>query len=145
MTKAVGIASDHAGFEYKELIKTWLEEAGYKIKDFGVYDNSRRLDYKAVKSLADGVIAKDVSRGIAICGTGLAVSIVANKVKGIRAAVCNDLYTAKKSREHNDANILAFGSRVIGFGLAQEITETWLKTAFDGGRHEERNKYIDSI
>ncbi|MBM3700967.1 MAG: ribose 5-phosphate isomerase B [Actinobacteria bacterium] len=141
----IGIGSDHAGFCYKEEIKKWLAENGYDVKDYGVFDEKSLLDYKCVKDLAEGVSAKKMYRGIVICGTGVAVSIVANKVKWIRAAVCNDIYTAIKSRQHNDLNILALGSRVVGLGHALEIVQTWLNTGFEGGRHSQRNKYIASL
>ncbi len=141
----IGLASDHAGFCYKEEIKKWLTENGHDVKDYGVFNEKSLLDYKCVKNLADGVSKGKVQRGIAICGTGIAVSIVANKVKGIRAAVCNDMYTAIKTRQHNDSNILTLGSRVVGLGRAIEIIKVWLNTDFDGGRHAQRNRYISSL
>jgi len=141
----IGLGSDHAGFCYKEEIKKWLAENGYDVKDYGVFDEKSLLDYKCVKDLAEGVSGAKVHRGIVICGTGIAVSIVANKVKGIRAAVCNDIYTAIKSRQHNDLNILALGSRVVGLGHALEIVQTWLNIGFEGDRHSQRNKYIASL
>jgi len=143
--KEIGLGGDHAGYCYKEEIKNWLGQSGYKVKDYGVFDETSRLDYKCVKSLADGVVCGEVQCGIVICGTGIAVSIVANKICGIRAALCNDIFTAKKSRQHNDANVLALGSRVVGLGHAMEIIETWLNTGFEGGRHAERNRYIASL
>ncbi len=143
--KKIGIASDHAGYDYRREIKKLLEKEGYEVNDFGVKVKKPVSGWKLVEDLASAVLDKKVERGILICGTGIAVSIAANKVRGIRAALCNDLYTAQKSREHNDSNVLAFGSRVIGLEVAKEIVKTWLKTEYEGGRHIERNKYIEYI
>lgn len=140
--KKIGIGSDHAGFKYKKEIKKCLEKENYEVIDYGIHKEIPVKDYKVVEDVAVGVINKDVERGILICGTGLGVSIAANKVKGIRAALCNDLFTAKKSREHNESNILALGSRVIGLELAKNIVKIWLETEFEGGRHIERNNFI---
>jgi len=145
MFKRVGVGADHAGFCYKEEIRKWLEEQGCQVRDFGAFDEKSRLDYKFVEPLSESLLAGEIEAGILICGTGIAVSIAANKCKGIRAALCNDIFTAKKSREHNDANVLTFGSRAIGLAHAKEIVETWLSTGFEGGRHEERNRYIESL
>ena len=143
--KKIGIASDHAGYDYRKEIKKFLESGGYEVTDFGVKAKKPVSGWRLVEDLASAVLDKKVDRGILICGTGIAVSIAANKVRGIRAALCNDLYTAQKSREHNDSNVLAFGSRVIGLEVAKEIVKTWLKTEYEGGRHIERNKYIEYI
>jgi ribose 5-phosphate isomerase B len=143
--KKIGIASDHAGYDYRTEIKKFLISEGYEVTDFGTKEKKPVSGWKLVEDLASAVLDKTVERGILICGTGIAVSIAANKVRGIRAALCNDLYTAQKSREHNDSNVLAFGSRVIGLEVAKEIVRTWLKTAYEGGRHIERNKYIEYI
>jgi ribose 5-phosphate isomerase B len=140
--KILGIGSDHAGFKYKCEIKEFLEKAGYEVKDYGIYEEVPVKEYKFVEDLCLGVTGGKVERGIVICGTGLGVSIAANKIKGIRAALCNDLYTAKKSREHNESNVLAFGSRVIGIEVAKEIVKVWLETDFEGGRHIPRNDFI---
>jgi len=143
--KKIGIASDHAGYDYRLEIKKMLAEEGYEVADFGIKEKKPVSRWKMVEDLAYAVLDNTVERGILICGTGIAVSIAANKVKGIRAALCNDLYTAQKSREHNDSNVLAFGSRVIGLEVAKEIVRIWLRTEYEGGRHIERNKYIDYI
>jgi ribose 5-phosphate isomerase B len=143
--KKIGIASDHAGFDYRHDIKSMLQDMGYEVVDFGIKDKNPINNYKMIEDCAVAVAKKSVSRGIVICGTGLAVSIASNKVRGVRAALCNDLYTARKSREHNDSNVLAFGSRVVGSDVAKEIVKIWLDTKFEGGRHVERNKYIDHI
>jgi ribose 5-phosphate isomerase B len=140
--KKVGIGSDHAGFWYKEEIIKLLAETGYAVQDFGIYEAVPVRDYKFVEDVCKGVLAGEVERGIVICGTGIAVSIAANKVKGIRAALCNDIFTAKKSREHNQSNVLAFGARVIGTDVAKEIVKVWLETDFEGGRHIPRNDFI---
>ena len=140
--KKIGIGSDHAGFWYKEEIKKLLTETGYTVKDFGIYEEVPAKNYKFVEDVCIGVISGEVERGIVICGTGVAVSIAANKVKGIRAALCGDIFTAKKSREHNQSNVLAFGARVIGIDVAKEIAKIWLETDFEGGRHIPRNDFI---
>jgi ribose 5-phosphate isomerase B len=143
--KKIGIGSDHAGFWYKEEIKKLLTEIGYIVKDFGIFEVVPAKDYKFVENVCLGVLGGEVERGILICGTGIGVSITANKVKNIRAALCNDLFTAKKSREHNQSNVLAFGARVIGLDVAKEIVRVWLETDFEGGRHIPRNDYITYI
>ena len=112
-----------------------MEDSGYKVTGFGIREEVPVKSYSMIEDLAKGVTSGDVERGIIICGTGIGVSITANKVRGIRAALCNDLYTAKKSREHNESNVLAFGARVIGLDLAKEIVRTWIDTEFEGGRH----------
>jgi ribose 5-phosphate isomerase B len=137
----VAIGSDHAGFKYKEIMKQWITELGYEVKDYGFYDEECHFDYKFVEGMAAGIISKEVCCGICICGTGIAVSICANKIRGIRAALCNDIFTAEKSRQHNDANIICIGSRVIGEELAKQIIKVWLETEFEGGRHAKRNEY----
>ena len=141
----IGIASDHAAFYYKAEVTIFLESQGYFVTDFGIKENFSVKDYKMVQDLAIAVKSGVVERGIVMCGTGIAVSIAANKVKGIRAALCNELYSARMSREHNNSNILAFGSRIVGIGLAFEIVKTWLFTEFEGGRHIERNNYLDYL
>ena len=104
----MAVGSDHAGFWYKEEIKKFLTETGYTVKDFGIYEEVPVKDYRFVEDVCIGVFSGEVERGIVICGTGIAVSIAANKVKGIRAALCNDIFTARKSREHNQSNVLGF-------------------------------------
>lgn len=143
--KKIGVASDHAAFYYKAEVIKFLENLGYFVADFGIKENVPVRDYKMVQDLAIAVKSGVVERGIVMCGTGIAVSIAANKVKGIRAALCNELYSARMSREHNDSNILAFGSRIVGLGLAFEIVKTWIGTEFEGGRHIERNDYLDYL
>ena len=134
----IAVGSDHGGFNLKRVIIEYLEERGIEYKDFGCY-TCEPVDYPDIalpvaKSVAEGRF----DRGILICGTGIGISIAANKVSGIRAALCHDCFSARASREHNDANILAMGERVIGPGLAREIVDIWLRTEFEGGRHERR-------
>ncbi len=142
----IAIGSDHAGFELKEEIKTYLKElGGHEVIDHGTYD-TRSVDYPdfGIK-VARSVAKKEVDRGILICGTGIGMSIVAGRFKGVRAALCQDLYTARMSREHNDANILIMGGRVVGKGLAREMVKIWLSTEFEGGRHSKRLEKIEKL
>ena len=138
----VAIGSDHAGYELKEHIKGVLEKEGYSIIDLGP-QTADSVDYPdfGIK-VARFVSAKEAEKGILICGTGIGMSVVANKVKGIRASLSQDIYTAIQSRKHLDANILVLGARVIGTGIAEEIAKTWLLTPFEGGRHEKRVEKI---
>lgn len=140
----IGIGSDHGGYQLKESIKEFLAENNIEVIDYGT-DSLDSVDYPDYgKLVAEAVVSKEVDRGIVICGTGIGISIAANKVKGIRAALCNDTYSAKMSMEHNNANILALGARVIGEGLAIEIVNTWINSKFQAGRHERRvNKISD--
>jgi len=141
----LAIASDHAGFELKENIIAYLHDKGVELEDFGPV-NSDRVDYPDYGiSIAHAIQEKKVDRGIVICGTGVGMSIVVNRFRGIRGTLCPDLYTAKMCREHNDSNVLIMGGRVIGKGLAQEIVDTWLKTPFEGGRHQKRLDKIKNI
>ncbi|SDE64498.1 ribose 5-phosphate isomerase B [Sporomusa acidovorans] len=131
----VAIGSDHGGFRLKEELKTLLNELKVEFHDFGTY-TSESVDYPDIsRQVAESVAKGEYERGIIVCGTGIGVSIAANKIKGIRAALCNDVFSAQMSREHNDANILTLGERVIGFGLARMIVEVWLNAKFAGGRH----------
>ena len=141
----VAIGADHAGYRLKEDIKGLLEDLGVDYKDFGTH-STESVDYPDValpvaQSVADGLF----DRGILICGTGIGIGIAANKVKGIRAALVHDTFSAHTSREHNDANILTMGERVIGPGLARDIVTIWLATDFEGGRHERRVEKIMAI
>lgn len=136
MTIAIG--SDHGGFCLKEEIKNLLQEKNLAYRDFGTHSTDS-VDYPDIaSSVAGAVVAGECDRGILICGTGIGISIAANKINGIRAALCHDVFSAQMSREHNDANILAMGERVIGPGLARAIVEKWLTTEFSGGRHAGR-------
>lgn len=139
----IAIGSDHGGFELKAKIAEYLKSKGIEIKDFGTFTNES-CDYPVfAKEVATEVANGSFNRGILICGTGIGVSIVANKIKGIRAALCFDTFCAKMSREHNNANILCLGQRVLSQDLALEIVDIWLKTDFEGGRHQRRVDLIE--
>jgi len=143
MTIAIG--SDHAGFPLKQVVKSWLEEHGYEVDDLGTYD-TKSVDYPDyAAAVAHAVAEGKADRGILICGTGIGMSISANKVPGIRAALCTDAYTARMSRRHNDANVLCMGARVIGPGVAESIVEAWLSEEFEGGRHARRVGKINAL
>ena len=143
--KKIAIASDHGGFELKETVIAHLLNDGWEIDDLGP-NNEDSVDYPdyGIK-LAKIIANKKFERGIVICGTGVGMSIVVNRFPGIRGTLCSDIYTAKMCREHNDSNILIMGGRVIGKGLALEIVDTWLNTAFEGGRHQRRLDKINEI
>ena len=141
----IAIGSDHGGFALKQTIMKHLEEKGLEYKDFGTY-TEERCDYPVYgEAVGRAVAAGECERGILICGTGLGISIAANKVKGVRCAPCSDCYCAEFTRLHNDANILALGARVVGDGLALKIVDTFLETGFVGGRHARRVALIHEI
>jgi ribose 5-phosphate isomerase B len=134
----IAIGSDHAGLEMKNEITAVLKDMGHEYKDFGT-DTPESVDYPDFGEKVSDVVSRGkADRGILICGTGIGMSIVANKFRHIRAALCNDLYSAKMSRLHNDSNILILAGRIIGKDIAKEIVKTWLITPFEGGRHEKR-------
>ncbi len=134
----VAVGCDHAGYALKGLVVDYLRTRGYEVVDEGTF-SEESCDYPdfALK-VATKVARGEVERGVLICATGTGMAMAANKVPGVRAAVANDLYTARFSRLHNDANVLAMGARVIGPGLAQAVLEVWMETEFEGGRHERR-------
>lgn len=140
----IAIGSDHGGYELKEAVKKHLEARGLEYKDFGTYSKAS-CDYPVYgRAVAKAVASGECDRGILICGTGIGMSITANKVKGIRAALCSDCFSAQATREHNDANILAMGARVLGEGLALKIVDTFLDTPFSGDeRHLRRISMIE--
>lgn len=141
----IAIGSDHAGFKYKEEIKNYLISKGYEVIDKGTY-SEESTDYPIyARAVAEEVSQKNVDKGIVICGTGIGVSITANKVPGVRAALCTNEFMARLARQHNDANVIAVGARVIGLEHAIAIIEAFLKTQFEGGRHERRVHLIDEI
>lgn len=141
----IALANDHAGVALKEEIKKLLDEKGLSYKDFGT-NTTDSVDYPAFGEAAGNAVASgECDRGIIICGTGIGISIAANKVKGVRAANCTDCFMAEMTRRHNDANILALGARVVGSGLALKIVETFLDTPFEGGRHQRRIDLITAI
>ena len=141
----LAIGSDHVGFELKPTIIGYLEELGHEVTDFGAF-STERTDYPIYgKKVAEEVAAGKFDGGFLICGTGVGISISANKVKGIRAVVCSEPYSAKLSKEHNNTNILAFGSRVVGSELAKMIVKEWLDAKFEGGRHSKRIEMLNNI
>lgn len=141
----VAIGSDHAGLDLKKDVVALLGDLGYECADYGT-DTPQSVDYPDFgEKVAQAVAGGKAERGILICGTGIGMSIVANKFRNIRAALCNDLFSAKMSRLHNDANILVMGGRIIGKDLAKEIVATWMKTDFESGRHLNRLKKISLI
>ncbi|SHE81291.1 ribose 5-phosphate isomerase B [Clostridium fallax] len=141
----IALGCDHGGLELKNIIIKHLEDKGIETKDFGT-DTAESCDYPdyAIK-VAEEVAAKKFDFGILVCGTGIGISIAANKVPGVRAALCSDTFSAHATRQHNDANILAFGARVIGPGLALDIVDTFLNAEFEGGRHQTRIDKITAI
>lgn len=141
----IAIGSDHAGFELKEAIRLHLEEKGIAYKDCGCY-TADSVDYPIqAKKVCDEITAGRAQLGILCCGTGVGISMAANKVKGIRAACCSDYFSAKYTRMHNDANVLCLGGRVIGAGLACELVDIFLSTPFEGGRHQRRVNQISEL
>lgn len=141
--KIVGIGSDHGGYPLKEEIKSLLEELEIKYIDYGT-NTEESVDYPEYgRRVANAVVSGEVNSGIVICGTGIGISIAANKVKGIRCALCSDTYSARMSKNHNNANMLSLGARVLGIDLAKEITKAWLSEEFEGGRHERRVNDIE--
>lgn len=141
----IALASDHVGIVLKEEIKILLDEMGLPYRDYGAYSQDR-TDYplygaRAAKAVASG----ECERGIICCGTGVGISLAANKVKGIRCVVCSDCYSAMLSRKHNDTNMLSMGARVVGTELARMIARIWLTTDFEGGRHQRRIDQISAL
>ena len=141
----IALACDHGGFRLKESVKEFLMSQGLEVLDFGTFSEDS-VDYpdfaiKAIKALLRG----EVDRAILMCGTGIGMSIVANRFPGIRAALCHDVYTARMSRLHNDANVLVMGGRVLSPEVAQEMVKVWLTEPFEGGRHERRLRKIEDI
>jgi len=141
----IAIGADHAGYALKEHVVGLLKKLGHDVDDRGTHSEAV-IDYPPIcAEVARLVVAGTADRGIVIGGSGQGEQITANKVGGVRAALCNDLYTARLSREHNDANVLALGGRIVGFGLAEEIVAVWLATSFQGGRHQRRVEQIMEI
>jgi ribose 5-phosphate isomerase B len=141
----IGIASDHGGFRLKEEMKAYLAESGMEPVDFGV-SKEESVDYPDFgAALAEKVSRGELDRGVLLCGTGIGMSIVANKFPGVRATLANDLFSARLSREHNDSNILVLGGRVVGIDLARAIVKAWLETPFAGGRHQRRLDKIAAL
>lgn len=141
----IAIGSDHAGFTLKESIKPLLDSLGHEYSDFGT-DSTRPVDYPDYGfPVAQSVSNGEFERGILVCGTGIGLSVVANKVKGIRAALCTSVEMSKISRSHNDANVLVLGARITNMDLAHQIVKSWLATSFDGDRHLRRIKKLEEF
>ena len=141
----IGIGNDHSALELKAEIIEFLKEKGHEVVDYGT-KTSESCDYPVYGEIVGrAVVSKEVDCGILICGTGIGISLAANKVKGVRAVVCSEPYSAKLSRQHNNTNILAFGARVIGIELAKMIIDEWLSAEFEGGRHQTRVDMITAI
>ncbi len=141
----IGIGNDHSALELKAEIIGFLKEKGHEVIDYGT-NSTESCDYPVYgEKVARAVASGEVEQGILICGTGLGISLAANKVRGIRAAVCSEPYTARMARQHNNCNVLAFGARVVGAELAKMIVDTWLSTEFEGGRHQRRVDMIMAI
>lgn len=142
----IGLGSDHGGYNLKEEIKKHLVSKGIEVVDFGTKNGVDSVDYPIYgEKVAKAVISKNVDYGILCCGTGIGISLAANKVKGIRCAVVSDTFSAKMSKAHNNANMLSLGERVIGKGLALEIVDAWLNTEFEGERHLRRVNMLNDI
>lgn len=134
----IAVACDHGGFQLKKAVIAYLNEHDYEVVDFGCHDETS-CDYPDYAGPAAKAVAKgECEKGIVICGTGIGVSMTANKVKGIRCALVHDVFSAKATRQHNDTNMMAMGQRIIGEGLALEIVDAWLNTNYEGGRHDLR-------
>ncbi len=134
----IALGSDHGGFELKEKVKTFLIENNYEVVDYGC-ESTQSVNYPNYGILVgEAVASSECERGIVVCGSGIGISIAANKVKGVRCALVHDLYSAKMTRLHNDSNVLAMGGRVIGDDLALAIVKTWVETEYEGGRHQNR-------
>jgi ribose 5-phosphate isomerase B len=137
------IGTDHAGINIKPFVIELLKKKGYEVEDLGCYSNDR-VDYPDyAHKVAEAVLATPGSKGILICGSGIGMSLTANKHPGIRAALCQEHYTAKMARLHNDANILCFGERIVGKGMIEDLLEAWCETEFEGGRHIQRVEKIN--
>ena len=141
----IAIGSDHGGYELKEHIKGYLTQKGIEFKDYGTYSEDS-VDYPdCAVPVCEAIQNKTADCGILVCGTGIGISMAANKHKGIRAALCSDVYSAKMTKQHNNANVICMGGRVIGRELAFMIIDAWLETEFEGGRHEARIAKIHKI
>lgn len=141
----IALGCDHAAYQLKNTVKEHIEAAGHEVHDFGTFDEAS-VDYPDYAFfVGKAVVNGEVDRGILLCGTGIGIGIAANKIPGVRAALCHDLFSAEASRQHNNANILTMGARVIEPELALKIVDTWLATEFEGGRHQRRIDKITNI
>ncbi|MBM4288815.1 MAG: ribose 5-phosphate isomerase B [Deltaproteobacteria bacterium] len=144
--ETIFLGCDHAGFSLKQNILAFLTNMSVQVRDLGSDHGDASVNYpEYAHKVVRAVLANPGSRGILICGTGLGMSMAANRFPGIRAALCQEIYTARMSRLHNDANLLVMGGRIVGPGLAQEIVLTWLTTPFEGGRHQQRLELIETL
>ena len=141
----IGMGSDHTGLEMKRELKGYLENKGHTVTDYGAHTGGRCDSQVFGEAVANAIVRGDEDCGILICGTGVGISLAANKVRGIRAAVCSEPYTAKHTKQHNNANIIAFGARVVGMELAKMIVDAWLDAEFLGGRYQQRVDMITAI
>ncbi len=141
----ISVGCDHGGLEHKDAIVAHLKERGFEVKDNGIYEN-HSVDYPDIALLVcDDIVSGECERGILVCGTGIGMSLAANKVKGIRAAACSEHFSAKYTRLHNDSNVLCLGGRVIGVGTALEMVDLFVDTEFEGGRHANRVNKVMAI
>ena len=141
----IALGCDHGGLDHKNAIKEFLEEQGHQVFDFGIYEQVS-VDYPEIAvKVCDSIVKGESERGILVCGTGIGMSLAANKVKGIRAAAVSEHFSAKYTRLHNDSNVLCLGGRVIGIGTALELADLFIKTEFEGGRHQRRVDKITEI
>jgi len=144
--EVIAIACDHAGYQLKTEVVKLLDELGVQVQDLGCSNPDESVHYPVFgKKVVDSILSRPRGRGILICGTGLGMSMIANRFPGIRAALCHDVSTAVMSRRHNNANLLVLGGRMIGPQLAREIVQAWLATPFDGGRHQERLDLLEQL
>lgn len=143
--KVIAIASDHAGFNLKQEVKKHLDELGVAYKDYGTYENKSCNYPDYAEALCRGIQAGDSDLGILVCGTGVGMSMAANKCRGIRAACCSDTFSARMTRMHNDANVLCFGARVVGEGVALELVDAFLSAEYEGGRHQARVDMLTAL
>ncbi len=141
----IALGCDHAAYQLKEQVKAHLQDMGLEVKDFGTFDETS-VDYPDYAFfVGKSVVSGECEKGIVLCGTGIGISIAANKIPGVRAALCHDLFTARACRQHNNANILAMGARVLEPEMALQIVDVWLQTEFEGGRHQRRLDKICEI
>ena len=141
----IAIGCDHGGLEHKNAILEHLKERGFEVTDFGIYEQVS-VDYPDIASkLCKSILSGECERGILVCGTGIGMSIAANKFKGIRAAVCSEHFSAKYTRLHNNSNVLCLGGRVIGIGTALELADLFVDTEFEGGRHQSRVNMLNEL
>jgi ribose 5-phosphate isomerase B len=142
-TMKIGIGSDHAGFEYKEQIRMFLEDLGHLVTDFGT-NSAQPVDYPLfIRPVAEAVAKGECERGVVLGGSGNGEAIVANRVRGVRCALCWNIESARLARQHNDANVISLGQRMISLETALQIVRVWLETPFEGGRHQHRIELID--